>query len=96
MTDMTAVVTVPPYYSSLTPSLPHNHSTPNHSTPSLPAGMAEVEMVKYLGYTPNYYDYRTERIECEACYSYNYTAWALWFLQPEVEAALGVCGDAGE
>ena len=60
------------------------------------AGMAEVEMVKHLGYTPNYYDYRTERIECDACYSYNYTAWALWFLQPDVEVALGVCGDAGE
>jgi hypothetical protein len=59
------------------------------------SGMAEVEMVKHLGYTPNYYDYRTERIECSACYSYNYTAWALWFLQDEVEDALGICGDAG-
>ena len=57
--------------------------------------MAEVEMVKHLGYTPNYYDYRSERVDCPACYSYNYTAWALWFLQDEVESALGVCGDAG-
>lgn len=58
-------------------------------------GMAEIEMVKYLGYTPNYYDYRSERVDCSACYSYNYTAWAHWFLQEEVEGALGVCGDAG-
>lgn len=58
-------------------------------------GMAEAEMIRHLGYTPNYYDYRSERVQCDACYSYNYTAWALWFLQPEVESALAVCGDAG-
>ena len=34
------------------------------------SGMAEVEMVKHLGYTPNYYDYRSERISCDACYRY--------------------------
>lgn len=73
----------------------HNENLiPSDSNPRS-QGMAEVEMVKHLGYTPNYYDYRSERVDCPACYSYNYTAWALWFLQDEVESALGVCGDAG-
>jgi len=73
----------------------HNENLiPATSNPKTQGG-AEVEMVKHLGYTPNYYDYRTERIECSACYSYNYTAWSLWFLQDDVEIALGVCGDAG-
>eukprot|EP00602_Paraphysomonas_sp_CaronLab_P003485 CAMPEP_0185024182 /NCGR_PEP_ID=MMETSP1103-20130426/7145_1 /TAXON_ID=36769 /ORGANISM="Paraphysomonas bandaiensis, Strain Caron Lab Isolate" /LENGTH=392 /DNA_ID=CAMNT_0027557079 /DNA_START=270 /DNA_END=1448 /DNA_ORIENTATION=+ len=57
---------------------------------------AEVEMVRYIGYTPNYYDYRTESVSCGACYSYNYTAWAHWFLQEQVEESLNVCGDAGD
>ena len=59
-------------------------------------GTAEVEMIKYLGYTPNYYDYRTESVSCGACYSYNYTAWAHWFLKDDVESSLNVCGDAGD
>jgi hypothetical protein len=59
-------------------------------------GAAELEMIKYIGYTPNYYDYRTESISCGACYSYNYTAWSHWFLQEEVESSLNVCGDAGD
>lgn len=58
-------------------------------------GAAELEMIKNIGYTPNYYDYRTESVSCSACYGYNYTAWASWFLQDEVEASLHVCGDAG-
>ncbi|RYY77471.1 hypothetical protein EON63_18700, partial [archaeon] len=33
---------------------------------------------------------------CSACYSYNYTAWATWLLQPDVLTALNVCGDAGK
>lgn len=57
---------------------------------------AYVEMDKHLGYSPNYYDYRIESIDCPACYSYNYTAWSLWFLQEEVLTALNVCGEAGE
>lgn len=46
-------------------------------------------------YTANYYDYRLEAVTCSACYSYNYTAWSLWFLKTEVLTALNVCGDAG-
>lgn len=59
-------------------------------------GAAEIAMVNHLGYTPNYYDYRIESITCDGCYSYNYTAWSYWFLQPEVLEALNVCGEAGE
>lgn len=59
-------------------------------------GAAEVEMIKYIGYTPNYYDYRTESISCSGCYGYNYSAWAHWFLNEEVESSLHVCGDAGK
>lgn len=63
---------------------------------TLCAAIANMEMVNYLGYSPNYYDYRSEKIQCPACYSYNYTAWAGWLLKEEVTEALGVCGDAGE
>jgi pimeloyl-ACP methyl ester carboxylesterase len=56
---------------------------------------AATAMVKHLGYTPNYYDYRTESISCDACYGYNYSAWAHWFLKDEIEQSLNVCGDAG-
>lgn len=57
---------------------------------------AEAEMVKHLGYTPNYYDYRIESVNCGACYGYNYTAWSYWFLRDDVKQALSICGDAGE
>ena len=57
---------------------------------------AYSSMLKYIGYTPNYYDYRIESITCDACYGYNYTAWSYWFLQKEVLTALNVCGDAGK
>lgn len=56
---------------------------------------AELEMVRYIGYTPNYYDYRVESITCSGCYGYNYSAWAHWFLREDVTSALNVCGDAG-
>jgi len=56
---------------------------------------ADAAMVKHIGYTPNYYDYRSESISCSACYGYNYTAWSHWFLKDEVMQSLGVCGDAG-
>jgi len=56
---------------------------------------ARTEMTKYIGYTPNYYDYRVQSITCDACYGYNYTAWSYWFLRSEVLTALNVCGDAG-
>ena len=52
-------------------------------------------MAKHIGYTPNYYDWRIRDISCEACYSYNYTKWSLFFTQPEVIEALNVCGNAG-
>lgn len=56
---------------------------------------AHSAMVSYIGYEPNYYDFRLEAVQCSACYSYNYTAWSLWFLRSEVLTALNVCGDAG-
>jgi carboxypeptidase C (cathepsin A) len=55
---------------------------------------ADAAMINYIGYTPNYYDYRIESISCPACYGYNYTAWSYWFLQSEVTTALNVCGIA--
>jgi carboxypeptidase C (cathepsin A) len=53
-------------------------------------------MVDYIGYTPNFYDYRLQSVECEACYGYNYSAWANWLLRPDVKRALNVCGSAGD
>jgi len=52
-------------------------------------------MVQHIGYNPNYYDYRLKSESCPACVSYNYTAWADWFMLPEVAEALNVCGNAG-
>lgn len=67
---------------------------PDDSTPKNMA-QADALMVKHIGYTPNYYDYRTESISCPACYGYNYTAWSNWLLKEEVTTSLNVCGDAG-
>jgi len=56
---------------------------------------AEALMITYIGYTPNYYDYRVQCVNCPACYCYNYTAWSYWFLRTDVHDSLHVCGDAG-
>jgi carboxypeptidase C (cathepsin A) len=56
---------------------------------------ANALMAAHIGYSPNYYDWRIRDIACEACYSYNYTKWSLFFTQQEVIEALNVCGDAG-
>lgn len=58
--------------------------------------VAELTMIEYIGYVPNYYDYRIESISCSGCYGYNYSAWSHWFLNDDVETSLHVCGDAGE
>ncbi len=53
-------------------------------------------MNSYLGYTPNYYDYRLQSISCkQGCYGYNYSAWSNFFLRSDVKTAMNVCGDAG-
>jgi len=67
---------------------------PADSNPSTQSA-ANSAMNSYLGYSPNYYDYRLQSITCSGCYSYNYSAWAHWFLDSEVTTALNVCGDAG-
>lgn len=55
------------------------------------------ELVKnYLGYQPNYYDYRLADEECCGCSSYNYKPWADWLMRKDVTKALNVCGDAGD
>jgi len=73
----------------------HAHNViPATSNPKTTA-TAMSTMNSYLGYTPNYYDYRIQSITCTGCYGYNYSAWAHWFLQDEVEKSLNVCGDAG-
>lgn len=71
-----------------------NNLIPASSNPKTMAS-AMSAMTSYLGYNPNYYDYRLESVTCSACYSYNYTAWSYWFLQQSVLDALHVCGDAG-
>jgi hypothetical protein len=71
-----------------------NNLIPASSNPkSATAGRAA--MSAYLGYQPNYYDYRLTSISCAACYSYNYTAWSYWLLQSDILTALNVCGQAG-
>jgi cathepsin A (carboxypeptidase C) len=68
---------------------------PEGSSPRSQA-VAEVTMIEYIGYVPNYYDYRVESVSCEGCYGYNYSAWAHWFLEADVLESLHVCGAAGE
>lgn len=68
---------------------------PVNDNPTLEA-KARSDMTAYIGYEPNYYDYRLQSIKCtQGCYGYNYSAWAAWMLQTEVMTALNVCGDAG-
>lgn len=56
---------------------------PADSTPRNGAS-ANAIMRAHLAYSPNYYDYRLRELQCEACYAYNYSAWASFFLEPEV------------
>jgi carboxypeptidase C (cathepsin A) len=71
-----------------------NNLIPASSNPKS-ASAGRAAMAAYLGYQPNYYDYRLTSISCAACYSYNYTAWSYWLLQSEILTALNVCGQAG-
>jgi len=57
-------------------------------------GAREI-MKNYLGYEPNYYDYRLVEQGCCGCSSYNYRPWSDWMMREDVQAALNVCGDAG-
>lgn len=57
-------------------------------------GAREI-MKNYLGYEPNYYDYRLAEQGCCGCSSYNYKPWADWLMREDVVRALNVCGDAG-
>jgi carboxypeptidase C (cathepsin A) len=71
-----------------------NNLIPSTSNPKSQSA-ARTAMSSYIGYDPNYYDYRIQTVTCSACYSYNYTAWSYWFLQQEVLTSLNVCGGAG-
>ena len=68
---------------------------PDDATPRNEA-TAEAMMIKHIGYSPNYYDYRLESVSCSGCYGYNYSAWADWFLRDDVKEALGICGKSGD
>jgi carboxypeptidase C (cathepsin A) len=57
---------------------------------------ANAEVLDYIGYTPNYYDYRLQSISCRGCFGYDYNPWSHWFIQPEIKEALNVCGNAGD
>jgi len=49
-----------------------------------------------IGYTPNYYDYRLQSINCPGCFGYNYNDWSHFFIQDDVKKAMNVCGNAGD
>lgn len=57
-------------------------------------GAREI-MKNYLGYEPNYYDYRLMEQVCCGCSSYNYKPWTDWLMRKDVNEALNVCGEAG-
>jgi hypothetical protein len=74
--------------------LHENNLIPSDATPTT-STVANAEMQDYIGYDPNYYDFRVKNVQCSGCYSYNYTEWAYWFLKQEVIEALNICGEAG-
>mmetsp|Transcript_37263 Transcript_37263/g.48193 ORF Transcript_37263/g.48193 Transcript_37263/m.48193 type:complete len:471 (+) Transcript_37263:18-1430(+) len=71
-----------------------NNLIPSDATPSSESA-ANAQMQAYIGYDPNFYDFRVRDVSCSGCYSYNYTEWSYWFLKQEVIDALHICGDAG-
>lgn len=75
--------------------LHENDLIPADSSPDTSAS-ANLLMQAHIGYDPNFYDFRVKDVQCDACYSYNYTEWSYWFLRDDVKEALHVCGDAGE
>ena len=68
---------------------------PDDATPES-EGDARQLAEQTLGYAPNFYDYRLKSIDCCGCTSYNYSAWAHWFMREDVRKALNVCGSAGD
>jgi carboxypeptidase C (cathepsin A) len=69
---------------------------PSNNNTALQSSMeARDLMARYLGYQPNYYDYRLIEKECCGCSSYDYKQWANWLLRKDVTEALNVCGDSG-
>jgi len=57
-------------------------------------GAREI-MTDYIGYEPNYYDYRLAEHGCCGCSAYNYKYWSDFMMREDVTKALNVCGDAG-
>ena len=74
----------------------HNLVAPTGPIPPQFNNDSNAWMNAYLGYTPNFYDFRLQSVECKACYGYNYSAWASWFVRADVKQALHVCGSAGD
>ena len=74
--------------------LKENNLIPPTSNPKTTVA-ADVVMESYIGYSPNFYDFRVRDVKCSGCYSYNYTAWSYWFLRQDVIDALNICGGAG-
>eukprot|EP00038_Savillea_parva_P014774 m.12076 g.12076 ORF g.12076 m.12076 type:complete len:658 (+) comp2906_c0_seq1:53-2026(+) len=50
----------------------------------------------HLGYTPNFYDYRVQKVNCQGCYDYNYNNFGNFLMRQDVQDALGICGEAGD
>jgi carboxypeptidase C (cathepsin A) len=71
-----------------------NNLIPADAAPKSQVG-ANAQMEAYIGYNPNFYDYRVRDISCAGCYSYNYTEWSYWFLRADVIESLNICGGAG-
>jgi carboxypeptidase C (cathepsin A) len=71
-----------------------NNLIPSDAAPVTQVG-ANAQMEEYIGYSPNFYDFRVRDVKCSGCYSYNYTEWSYWFLKDEVIDALNICGGAG-
>ena len=55
---------------------------------------ADNAIRQQLGFTPNFYDYRIQKLKCSGCHDYDYGAISTWMLQESTTDALNICVDS--
>ena len=53
-------------------------------------------MSSWLGYTPNFYDYRVKKVQCSVCYDFDYGPRQEFLSRSDVQSALNVCPGSGD
>lgn len=55
---------------------------------------ADSAIRQELGFTPNFYDYRIQKLKCSGCHDYDYGTLSTWMLQESTTEALNICVDS--